>query len=159
MRTTTIVLVSVFLLAYAPGASADDGDAIVGVWLTEDEGDPDGRVRVEVTEDDGTYSGVVVWVEKPTYPPDDDRGMGGQKRVDRENPDPALRSRPLMGLPIVEGFEYAGKGSWKNAHIYDPDNGKTYKCKAKLLEDGTLKIRGFIGVSLLGRTTFWTRIK
>jgi len=57
----------------------------------------------------------------------------------------------------VWDFEYVGKGKWKNGYIYDPDNGKTYRCKAQLKGD-TLKVRGFIGVSLLGRNSEWTRV-
>ncbi len=91
-------------------------------------------------------------------PPDDDGGMPGKEKVDRENPDPALRSRPVIGLRIFEGFTYDGDGRWKNGTIYDPASGKTYSCKIRLQDDGSLKVRGFIGISLLGRTEIWTRV-
>ena len=61
-----------------------------------------------------------------------------------------------MGLQILSGFRYAGDGTWEAGKIYDPKNGKTYSCKMRL--DGeNLKIRGFIGISLFGRTTVWSR--
>ena len=61
---------------------------------------------------------------------------------------------------IVKDFVYKGSGQWYKGTIYDPDNGKTYKCKIKYGDsDKVLKVRGFIGVSLLGRTTLWTRVE
>ena len=54
---------------------------------------------------------------------------------------------------------YDGDGLWKKGTIYDPDNGKTYKCKLRLVSDDVLNVRGYIGVSLIGRTSQWTRVK
>ena len=88
----------------------------------------------------------------------DPEGMGGKPKVDRQNPKEELRSRPIVGLRVVEGFEYSGGGEWKHGRIYDPESGKTYKCKMRLTDEGVLKVRGFIGFSLLGRTTEWTRV-
>ena len=78
--------------------------------------------------------------------------------TDEKNPDPALRDRPLIGLELFAGFEYKGKGKWKGGTIYDPNSGKTYQCIITRVDANTLKVRGFIGVSLLGRTELWTRV-
>ena len=59
----------------------------------------------------------------------------------------------------MKGFLYDGKGTWKKGTIYDPDNGKTYKSKVKIGDQGELKVRGFIGFSLIGRTSQWTRVE
>jgi len=151
----TAVMVVATVAAAAAVSAEIPADAVVGVWATEP--DPvDGNAHVEVYEQDGRYHGRLVWLEKPRYNPDDP--MAGEIKVDRENPEPALRDRPLEGLVIMEGFRYDGDGVWKKGEIYDPDNGKTYKCTMKL-EDGVLKVRGFIGFSLLGRTTEWTRVR
>jgi uncharacterized protein (DUF2147 family) len=139
-------------------AFADDGDAIVGLWLTAPN-EEDGNARVEISKEGGTYVGKIVWLEKPVYPPDDEEGMAGKEKMDRENPDPDLRNRPVKGLQIMSGFEYAGKNKWKKGTIYAPDDGKTYKCKVTLGDDGVLKVRGFIGFSMLGRTEEWTRFE
>ena len=72
---------------------------------------------------------------------------------------PALRERPLIGLEIFEGFEYKGKGRWKGGTIYDPNSGNTYRCIVTRVDDDTLKVRGYIGVSLLGRTELWQRVR
>jgi len=58
--------------------------------------------------------------------------MAGRPVVDRENPNPNLRSRMLIGLQLLEGFTYIGKNVWEKGTIYNPDNGKTYKCKMTL---------------------------
>ena len=136
------------LLAGIAGAAAD---RVLGLWLTEK---ADAHVRVERVGD--SYQGQIVWLKQPQYPADDDQGMAGRDKIDRENPDPARRGRPIIGLRIVEGFRFRD-GEWRDGRIYDPENGKTYKCR--MWFDGeTLRLRGYIGISLLGRSTSWTRV-
>ena len=150
-----LALTALWLAAGIPllHAQEPDADGIVGLWATEDN-----EAHVEIARDGDTYRGKIVWLDEPIYPPDDERGMAGQKKVDRNNPDETLHKRPIVGLEILEGFEYVGNGVWKNGRIYDPDNGKTYKCKMTLQEDGSLGVRGFIGFSLIGRTSTWTPV-
>ncbi len=68
----------------------------------------------------------------------------GPPPLDEHNPDPALRARPLLGLQIFEGFDFAGDDKWKGGKIYNTDNGKIYKSKLRLLEDGRLKMSGCV---------------
>ncbi len=157
MRRILILTAFAALFLVAP-VSAGDGDVILGLWATDPEGGG-GEAHVEIYLDKDRYSGRIVWLAEPDYPADDEQGMAGQPKVDRENPDEALRANPIIGLVIVEGFEYDGDGTWRKGTIYDPDNGKTYKSKMKLDGPDVLKVRGFIGVSLIGRTTEWTRVK
>ncbi|MBL4639683.1 MAG: DUF2147 domain-containing protein [Kordiimonadaceae bacterium] len=84
---------------------------------------------------------------------------GGQ--VDVKNPDEELRSRPLVGMVFLQGFEYsARKNRWNNGSVYDPNNGKTYDAKLSLDKGGeTLEMRGYIGISLFGRTAKFTRVE
>ena len=154
MRRTALLAAALALVAVP--LLAGDGDTVVGVWATP-LGTEDGGARIEVYEKDGKYYGKIIWLEIPIYPADDEQGMAGLEKVDRENPDESLRKRPIMGLEMMFGFEYAGDGKWKNGTIYAPDDGKTYKSKMSLEEDGSLKVRGYIGVSLLGRNEIWTR--
>lgn len=148
-------IVSVCLLVALP-LWAGDGEQLIGLWATGPDDDPD-LAHVEIVKDGTTYAGKIVWLAEPVYPADDDQGMAGEPKVDRENSDAGLASRPIFGLPLVEGFSYTGKNKWKGGTIYDPNNGKTYSCKLKLDGD-RLKVRGYIGVSLIGRTTNWTRV-
>jgi len=147
-----------FLLA-AITAAAEDGDAILGLWATDPEGGG-GEAHVQVYKEDGKYFGKIIWLAEAVYPPDDPKGTPGEKKTDLNNPDPALQNKPVVGLLITKDFVYNGKGLWHKGSIYDPDNGKTYKCKIKFGDnEKVLKVRGFIGFSLLGRTTYWTRVE
>lgn len=152
-------IVTLLVLAVAvslPAVAADPGDAILGLWATDPEAEG-GLSHVEITKRAGKYYATILWLDKPVYPPDDDGGMAGQPKVDRNNPDEAKRSVPIIGLEVMKDFSYLGENRWGDGTIYDPDNGKTYKCKAKIGDDGHLHVRGYIGFSLIGRTTIWTR--
>ena len=152
MRILMLVIVS---LGFFMPLSAAGPDPLIGLWLTEPD-DDGGQAHVEIIRSGEGYTGRLVWLEKPLYDTDDEEGMAGQPRIDRENPDPGLRSRPIQGLVILEGFVRSGN-KWTDGTIYDPNNGKTYRCKMKLKGE-RLKVRGYIGFSLLGRTAVWTRV-
>lgn len=148
---------AVFLLlasmATGAGETTDPrADAVLGEWWTEDR-----EARVMLERVAGEIRGRIVWLSEPVYPPDDPGGMAGQRRVDRENPEPAKRGRPILGLTIVEGFVYDGDGEWEEGTVYDPENGKRYDAQMWLEEDDTLMLRGYIGISLFGRTSEWSR--
>jgi len=138
-----ILLASMFLATTA--IAEESASSIEGVWLSED---GTGLIRIELGEDGpvGTIAGS----------PD---GPDQRKPSDKDdlNPDPALRDKPLLGLTIMEDFTSAGDGKWKNGTIYDPNSGKTYKCKLTLVDANTLELRGYIGISLFGRTETWKR--
>jgi len=150
MRMLRYLLVSLCLVSGV--AWADDGDAVLGSWLTAD-----GKARVEIVKHGDVYDGSIVWLKEPNYPVGDKDHMDGQVKVDRENPDPALKTRPIIGLPLISGFKYADDNVWNDGHIYDPESGKLYSCKMTLMMDGRLKVRGYVGFSLFGRTEIWTR--
>jgi uncharacterized protein (DUF2147 family) len=158
MHRSAMLLVGLTLLVAGP-AAAQDGDAILGLWATDPEGGG-GEAHVRVFKEDGKYFGKIVWLAEPVYPEDDPKGTPGEEKTDLNNPDPDLRGEPVIGLMITRDFVYNGKGTWHKGTIYDPDNGKTYKCKIKFGEsENVLKVRGYIGVSMLGRTTYWTRVE
>jgi uncharacterized protein (DUF2147 family) len=152
MRILSRVLVGLLSGLFACTALADGADAVAGMWLTKE-----GKARVEIVKNGDVYDGKIVWLKEPQYPADDAKGMGGQTKVDRENPDPALRTQPIIGLSLVRGFKYAGDNVWTDGTIYDPESGKTYSCKMTLMMDGTLRVRGYVGISIFGRTEIWTR--
>ncbi|HAM50101.1 MAG TPA: DUF2147 domain-containing protein [Nitrospiraceae bacterium] len=103
------------------------------------------------------YCGKIVWLKEPTYPADSKEGTPGTPILDQNNPNPKLRKTPLIGLPILLNFVYAGDNSWKSGKIYNSDNGKTYSGSLTLVSLNHLKVRGFIGISLIGGSTIWTR--
>ncbi len=157
MRGMFVIAMIMAILAAVPLA-AGEGDALVGLWATDPDSE-DGQAHVEIFEKNGKYYGKLVWLEEPVYPADDEQGMAGKTKIDRENPDESLRSRPIQDLEIMSGFEYDGDNKYKKGKIYAPDEGKTYKCKLTIDEDGNLKVRGYIGMAMIGRTEIWTPVK
>lgn len=152
-----IALALLAFLAVTAATRLDAGgnpDAILGRWL-----DGKGRAVIEISKAGGQYIGKIVWLKEPAFPADDPKGMAGRPRVDRENPDAALRSRPLLGLVIMRGFVFDGWNSWSKGRIYDPQNGKTYGGKMSLVSPDVLSLRGFVVFSLFGRTEQWKRVK
>ncbi len=152
-RTIWLLALALLLVAAVP-ASAQNGDAIVGQWLNAK-----GTAHIDIYQTGGKYFGKIVWLKEPVYPPDDKKGMAGQEKVDRENPDPSKRKQPIIDLVILRDFVFASGNRWEKGQIYDPENGKDYKCKMTLVSPDKLAVRGFIGISLIGRTESWTRVK
>jgi hypothetical protein len=89
------------------------------------------------------------------------RWSNSEAGFDTQNPDTALRDRPIIGLEFLWGFTYSPKKNrWKGGKVYDPKNGKTYSAKMSLDKTGkVLKMRGYVGISLLGRTAKFERVK
>jgi uncharacterized protein (DUF2147 family) len=127
-------------------AQSVNADEILGIWLNEEQ---DGKV--EIYKEKGKYSGKLVWLKKPLDE------QTNKPKLDKKNPDPELKKRPLKGTILMNGFEYKGNGEWQDGEIYDPKSGKTYSCYLKLESPDRLKVRGYIGFSWVGRTTYWTR--
>ncbi len=128
--------------------------AITGLWWNQEK-----SAQIEIYELTGRIYGKIVSLKEPVYPVDDSLGMAGRPKIDRNNPDPLKRKRPLLGLLILDAFHRTGDRTWEDGFIYDPKNGKTYRCIMTLDTADTLFVRGFIGFSLLGRTATWTRVK
>jgi uncharacterized protein (DUF2147 family) len=123
------------------------GEKITGVWLNQE-----GTAQVQITKTDaGTFFGKIIWLKEPME--------NGKPKMDKNNPEASQRSTPLLGLTILKNFVYdADDDEWEDGTIYDPKNGKTYSCYITM-EGSKLNVRGYIGISLIGRTAVWTRIK
>lgn len=146
-----ILLFLAVLMSPAAAAQNYEPEDVLGIWATER-----AEAHVEIFKRNDTYHGRITWLKEPFYPEGDKEA--GQPKRDRENEDPELREREIAGLEIVRDFRYAGKGRWVGGVIYDPENGKTYNGKMWLTHDGRLRLRGYVGMSLFGRTTEWTRV-
>lgn len=140
------ILAAICLLLAVPAISKAQADAINGVWLNEEK-----DAKIQIYRNGNQYFGKLIWMVKAM---EDD---GKTPRKDAKNTNAALRTRPLQGLVILSGFEYdTDDAEWEDGKIYDPKSGKTYSSKMKL-KGNTLDIRGYVGVSMFGRTTTWTR--
>ena len=140
------VLFASLLLVLAT-ASPCRGAPIEGLWLVQEK---DAHVRIEPYH--GELCGRIVWSRDST-------DTEGKLRRDTKNPDPALRGRLVRDLVILTGLAPTSADStrWK-ARVYDPRNGKTYAAKLNLVSPERLNLRGYIGISLFGRTSHWTRV-
>lgn len=114
-------------------------DDVLGYYMN-----PTGEGILKIYETEGKYAGKLVWMKHP-------------EKLDAKNPDKSKQSQKILGSTIMRNFVFDGE-IWKNGSIYDPKNGKTYDCKISRDEKGNLSIRGFIGISLLGRTDYFVKV-
>jgi len=135
-------ILALLLTASAGVAMAAEHKAsdVAGVWETASGG------YVQVYEAGGHWEGTVVG------------SASGEAEYDKHNPDESKRERRLLGVTVLQGLNYAGDGEYEGGTIYDPSNGKTYKAKANQTGPDTLEARGFIGISLIGKSQTWKRI-
>ncbi|GAB3903472.1 DUF2147 domain-containing protein [Larkinella knui] len=122
-------------------------DAVVGTWLNGTK-----RGHIQIYKKGEHYFGKLVWLREPTDP------STGKPKTDLKNNQSALRSRPLLGMDVMQGFVFDGGKVWEDGHIYNPEDGKEYNCKMTLKNPNTLDVRGYVGISLLGKTQTWTRV-
>lgn len=148
LRTLLLPLALLLTLSLWAQAPADPGDKLIGVWEPSH-----GKARVKVEKIGNKYFGKIVWLREPEDP------ETGQPKVDKNNPDEAMRSTPLRGYRILKDFVFDGKGEWTDGTIYDPENGTLYSCVITLTDENTMDIRGYIGVKALGRTDVWKRLQ
>jgi uncharacterized protein (DUF2147 family) len=149
MNTLKAVLfLLVFSFSSIMSFAQEDGDKLIGVWEPSH-----GKAKVKIEKIGSKYYGKIVWLREPNDP------ETGQPKVDRNNPDESMRTNPIKGYRILKDFVYTGDNEWSEGTIYDPENGNTYSSTIKMKDDNTLDIRGFIGVSALGRTDVWKRLQ
>ena len=143
MKTTSLIIIFLFSVKAFSQTKADD---IIGIWLTGGK-EP---ANIQVYKSGDKFYGKIIWLKNPTE--------NGNQRVDANNPNKTKRSNPIIGLIILTGFKFDGDDEWKGGDIYDPESGKTYSSYMYLKDKNTLKVRGYVGISLFGRTEVWTRI-
>ena len=130
------------VLSAAPALAQSDEP--VGVWQTEK-----GDARVKVSKCSNGLCGVIVWLRDPI-----DRATG-QPQVDDKNPNPALRTRPVIGIPLFIGMRPSAPGKW-SGQIYNADDGGTYVSHVSFAGGDTLQVEGCVGVICGGEN--WTRV-
>lgn len=143
MKNLTFILL---LTAISFAGFAQNKDAILGKWINSS-----GEAHVEITKKGEKYFGKIVWVKEP-------KDEKGNNKTDVKNPDEKLKSRPILGLEILKDFVFSD-GKWTDGKIYDPKSGKTYSCNMSMKGNDVLNMRGYIGISLIGRSETWKRVK
>ena len=120
---------------------------IFGKWKTFDEETGNEKSIVEIFEQDGkAYAKILELLEE------------GKADNLCENCDGAKKNQPIKGMEIINGLTKDDDGEWNDAKILDPKSGKIYKCYIVLEETNKLKVRGYLGFALIGRTQYWTRM-
>ncbi len=120
------------------------GQTILGQWETTDDKTGEKKALIEIYQKGDQYFAKIVDSYISEKGKLCDRCKGSKK------------NQPIEGLVIIEGLEKDGD-EFNGGTILDPENGKTYKCYLELINKSKLKVRGYLGVSLLGRTQYWTR--
>ena len=112
-----------------------------GLWLTENK-----RSVVKLSPCGEKLCGNIAWI------------IEGGMQFDTKNPDETLRQKPMCGLKIVKGLNKKSDTQWSGGKIYKADDGDTYNASLKMIDDNTLKVRGYIGVPMFGKSQIWTRV-
>jgi len=121
--------------------TASSKDKILGEWLNADK-----TGIIEIYKQENKYYGKIV------------RGTDkSPTKYDVNNPDPNKQNQLLVGKNILKDFTY-DDDEWEDGTIYNPSNGKTYSCVMEMTDNNTLKITGYIGITLFGSTQMWNRV-
>ena len=144
IKRTFILSCIAFLFSLPFAFAQTTADSVLGLWYNGSK-----ESKIEIFKCGDRYCGRVVWLKEPI--------TDGIPKVDKNNPDEKLKQRPILGMILMKDFLYGGDNVWDKGEIYDPKSGKTYSCKMALVNGNRLDVRGFIGISLIGRTDTWTR--
>ena len=149
-------LVLVALLGVLASTASAQSPSVMGTWLTAS---GVAQVRIGPCPDaaSGPICGLVVGLINPKGP--DGNAVTPDMATDYRNPDPALRTRKVIGMPLIWGFKKtADPNAFEDGQIYNGENGKTYNANISLQPDGKLRLRGYVGTPMFGETQLWTRV-
>lgn len=142
------MIVAIWALGVLTAAAMSEEDSVVGLWAGDDS-----LLRVSATGDG--LSMIIVALKNPRYLPDETVGEPGALRLDDNNPDAGLRTRHLLGLDLLSDYSFDGH-RWQG-RIYDPKSGNSYSSRMER-EGSRLKMRGYIGMPMFGRTQYFERV-
>jgi uncharacterized protein (DUF2147 family) len=140
LNVVLVTMMALFLFSENSDAQQEQSaaDKITGLYWS-----PKKDAKIEIYKKGDRYYGKSVWVNV--------------NRKDDKNPNETLQKRDVLGIELLSNFSY-NDGTWSDGKIYDPESGKTYDCKMNI-NGNSLKVRGYIGISLFGRTEIFERIK
>lgn len=144
-----LLFIASMLLLSTIGFAQQPADKIIGKWESVD-----GEVKLhfDIFKQDGKYFGKLLWASN-MYESD-----GKTPKMDFKNPDKKLQSRSRQNIVNITNLEYED-GEYTGGKLYNPSDGDTYSLKAKLKNADELNFRGYLGISLLGKTMKFKRIK
>ncbi len=121
-----------------------NGQTIIGQWETYDDKTKEKKAIIEIYQTNNAYFAKIV------------KSFIGEKNAICETCKGTKKNKPIIGLVIIENIKKDGD-EFIGGSILDPENGETYKCYLKLINNNKLKVRGYLGVSFFGRTQYWIR--
>ena len=145
LKRTYLILTICLLSLFSALSNAENSP--IGLWKTIDDSTGKPRSLIRISDKNGELIAIIDKSLLPSDSPEDvcDKCEGARK------------AKPLIGMVIMDGMK-AKSDAFEGGHILDPDNGKVYQCKIKLDATGNkLEVRGFIGISLIGRSQIWMR--
>lgn len=140
------ISILLFFVVTSCASYAQKTDDILGKWLNAS-----GEGHIEIYKKGDKYFGKLSWIKEPN-------DENGKPKTDIKNPNPSLRNKPVFGIELLKDFIFEDK-RWTDGSIYDPKSGKTYSCNLTLKDYNHLNVRGYIGISLIGRSEVWKRVK
>ena len=135
----------ILILINTTKAYNQSGNEILGTWYNTEK-----SAQIEIVKIGSEFQGKILKFENAadySTPP-----------LDSKNENEKLRTKPIVGLTILNGLKYSG-GNWKDGKIHDPNSGKTYSCEVKLMNAYILEVKGYLGFSWVRRTVKWTKVK
>ncbi len=124
-------------------------DEILGKWMSTDK-----SVAVEVYREGNTFKAKVIWFDERLG-----NGKPMNERRDRQNPDPKLRNRKVIGMDILQNLDYNPQDHrWENGKIYDASSGRIWDTFAEINEEGKLCVRGFWKFTWIGKSLYFNRL-
>ena len=150
-KKSIVILLLAGLFTSLQVFSQSNGDKLIGkYYVIKEDTKSESRIQIYKTSE-GKYEGKIFWLKYPNRP-------DGTPKHDDKNPNPELRKVKSDQVVLLKNFTYDEKNNvWTGGEIYDPEEGKTYKCKLNFESPTKLKVRGYIGIPALGKTMYWTK--
>lgn len=125
-----------------------DADRICGRWISSSK-----NLIVQIYKTGNSYRGKMVWFKS------DDQSKTMEEWTDKHNPNPALRTRKILGIDVISGVTYdTNSETWENGQIYDAQTGHFWSAAARLDKDGVLKVTGYWHFKFIGKTMSFSRV-
>lgn len=134
-----IFLLTIFILNVTV-----NGQSIIGKWVTYDNETNEKKGVVEIYKKNNSYFAKIV------------KNLDGDKNAVCEECERAKKNKPIIGLVIIENLKKDGS-VYEGGTILDPETGESYNCRLELVNTNKLKVRGYLGFSIFGRTQYWLR--
>ena len=141
------ILSVIILLLSVQSSNAQNHETIIGKWQSVH-----GTGQIQIIKRGDQYFGKLVYLSEPN-------DNTGKPKVDSKNPDEKFQHRALLGIEMLKDFKLKDSNTFIGGKIYDPKSGNTYNGQMNLIDHDKLNIRAFFGISILGKTETWTRVK